>query len=115
MTEVGTKVKWAFRLSIYAGIIYAVYYFAAARSDAQIRKHATWFCTEIQKGSHPESLINSVLKANVVLVQGKLDGVERESDVFVIRFVNRPPFEDYECKIETVKGIITTIKLFDPN
>ena len=115
MTEVGTKVKWAFRLSIYAAIIYAVYYFAAARSDAQIRNNVTGFCTEIQKGSAPEPLINAVLKDNVLLVQGKLDGVKRESNVFVVRFLNRPPFDDYECKIEAVRGKIAAVKLHDPN
>lgn len=112
MTLVSIPIKWVFRLCIYGAIIYAVYFIAATRSDDQIKKHALWFCNEIQIGDPPAPWINNVINEKVVLVQGVLDGAERESETFVVRFLNRFPFDDYECKVDAVNGKITA-KMLD--
>ncbi len=105
MTNIGSKLTWAIRLSIYGAIIYGVYYFASAYSNSYIRDRGSKFCYSIFQGGDIAGFVISVLKPpEVVLIKGVLDGVMRESDEFIIHFAAKGPFKGFDCKISTKNG-----------
>ena len=112
MINVGSKVKWGFRLAIYGLIVYGVYFAVAANADGVVRSRGEKICREVYSGEKPAVFIDEALKQGAMLVEGKLDGEKRESEVFRVKFPSSGPFKGYECRMVAIDGRVTTHEFY---